>query len=52
VWSDRDLVLKLTAAGKLPGAALVSHEFPAEQVGAAYQTVVDDPRALTVAIRW
>ncbi len=52
VWSDRDLVLKLTAAGKLPGALLVSHEFAAEDVGAAYQTIVDDPRALTVAIRW
>jgi 2-desacetyl-2-hydroxyethyl bacteriochlorophyllide A dehydrogenase len=52
VWSDRDLVLQLTLAGKLPGPLLVSHEFAAEDVGAAYQKVIDDPLALTVAIRW
>jgi L-iditol 2-dehydrogenase len=52
VWDDRALALQLITAGKLPGQLLISHEFAAEQVADAYRTVIDDPRALAVLLRW
>jgi threonine dehydrogenase-like Zn-dependent dehydrogenase len=51
-WEDRDVVLRLLGAGRLPGRELISHAFRAADVALAYRAVLNSPDALSIALEW
>jgi L-iditol 2-dehydrogenase len=51
-WEDRDVVLRLLHARRLPGPLLVSHTFRAADAADAYRFVLNSPDALSVALDW
>lgn len=51
-WEDRDVVLRLLHAERLPGARLTSHQFRADDAAEAYRVVLNSPEALCVVLDW
>jgi L-iditol 2-dehydrogenase len=51
-WEDRDVVLRLLHAGRLPGPLLISHALRADAAAEAYRLVLNSPDALSVVLDW
>lgn len=49
---NMEAVLGLMASGRLDAASLVTHEYPFDDAPAAYDTLVSDPSALGIVLRY